>query len=42
MFNQIKKWFNDPINKFDLFGVHIRETYQFFRNWKINKKEMNE
>jgi hypothetical protein len=26
--NKFKRWLNTPPNKEDLFGVHIRETYQ--------------
>ena len=38
MFKQIKKWFNDPINEDDMFGVEIRKLYQFFRNWRRDGK----
>jgi len=35
----IKRWFNQSLNKNDLFGVHIRETYQFFRNRKTKETD---
>jgi hypothetical protein len=37
MFKRIKKWFNDPINEKDYFGVNLKKTYQFFRD--LRKKE---
>lgn len=30
VWNILRKWFNTPPNKEDLFGVNIRKTYQTF------------
>lgn len=39
MFKRIKKWFNDPINEGDFFGVNIRETYQTIRDMDKSVEE---
>lgn len=42
MFKRIKKWFNDPIDRNDSFGVNIRQLYQFFKNRRRDGKILEE